>query len=136
MLTEPLNGRCTFSLFDINIQMSCVTDIPVDWLRTCKFALENEYLASFILADNGYEYIVFFVNGGGAVLIKDVDGERSMVEYEINLPTFTEQLIEDVRKFFEGWVNWYPAKILGGPDEGRGELLKTLLADTEEALNM
>lgn len=134
MLTKPLNGRCVFSLFDFSIPMSCVTDIPFDWLKTCKFGLENEDEVSLILADHGNEYILFLLMLGRSCLLKDIEGKRSVEECEIDLEGFTERLLMDIQRDFEEWVNWYPAKILGGPDAGRKEALETLLADTAEAL--
>lgn len=134
MLTEPVNGRCTFSIFDFKIQMSCVTDIPVDWLKTCKFGLEHGEPVSLVLSDHGNEYIVLLLQGDSAMLIKDVEGERTLQEYKMGLAAFTKHLVANVRKYLDGWINWYPAQILGGPDDGRRELLRELLADTEEVL--
>ncbi|MCM1257098.1 MAG: hypothetical protein NC307_04515 [Roseburia sp.] len=134
MLTKPFNGRCLFSLGNFNIQMSCVTDIPFDWLGTCKFGLENYTDVSLILADHGNEYIVLLLMDKESRLLKDIEGKRSVDAYEIGLADFTERLLMDIQDDFEEWVNWYPAKILGGPDAGRKESLETLLADTTETL--
>ncbi len=65
MLSKPFNGRCLFSMFDFNIQMSCVTDIPFDWLKTCRFGLENNTEVSLVLTDYGNEYIVLLLALGG-----------------------------------------------------------------------
>lgn len=133
MLAEPVNGRCIFSLFDLEINMSCVTDIPVDWLRICKFGLENDGLASLPLKDYANTYSLLLLQKNNAVLIEDADGERTLKSYEISLSDFTEQLIRDIKNYFDGWVSWYPAKIMGIPDDKRGVLLNALLADTEDA---
>ena len=129
-----MDGRRVFSLFDFSIPVSCVTDIPFDWLKTCKFGLENEDEVSLILADHGNEYIVLLLMLGRSRLLKDIEGKRSVLECGIDLEDFTKRLLMDIQKDFEEWVNWYPAKILGGPDAGRKETLETLLADTTEAL--
>ena len=76
MLAEPANGRYIFSLFDLEINMSCVTDIPVDWLRICKFGLENDGLASLPLKDYANTYSLLLLRKNNAVLIKDADGEE------------------------------------------------------------
>ena len=114
--------------------MTFVPDIPFDWLKTCKFGLENEDEVSLILADHGNEYIVLLLMLGRSRLLKDIEGKRSVLECGIDLEDFTKRLLMDIQKDFEEWVNWYPAKILGGPDAGRKETLETLLADTTEAL--
>lgn len=44
------------------------------------------------------------------------------------------ETLKDIKNNLDGWANWYPAEILGGPDAGREEVLRTLLADTKEAL--
>ena len=134
MLTKPFNGRCLFSLCDFNIQMSCVTDIPFDWLKTCKFGLEYNTDVSLILADHGNEYILLLLMNRRSRLLKDIEWKKSVEAYEIGLADFTEHLLMDIQNDFEEWVNWYPAKILGGPDAGRKEALETLLADTKKAL--
>lgn len=134
MLSKPFNGRCLFSMFDFNIQMSCVTDIPFDWLKTCRFGLENNTEVSLVLTDYGNEYIVLLLALGGGLILKDIEGKKSVEECRTNLEDFTEHLLMDIENDLEGWVNWYPAKILGGPDAGRKQALQTLLADTAEAL--
>ncbi len=131
MLTEPVNGRCKFLLFDFNVQMSCVRDIPVDWLRACKSGLEGLIPFSLVLLDNGYEYSVLLFDGSGVSVIDD---NRSVFHYDVSLAEFTEELLRDIEDNLDGWANWYPAKILGGPDAGREEMLRNLLADTKEAL--
>lgn len=134
MLTEPSNGRCTFSILNFERQMSCVADIPVDWLLTCKFGLEHKVPVSLIVADHGNEYIVLLLQQNDAVLIKDIENQKTFECLETNLSDFTERLIEDIRKYFTGWVKWYPAKILGSPDKGREKTLEPLLGDTEKML--
>lgn len=134
LLTKPFNGRCVFSLANFSISMSCVTDIPFDWLETCRFGLENHTAVSFILADYGNEYIVLLLCLRESRILKDVEGKTTVEKHEINLKDFTEYLLTDIKNDFEEWVDWYPAKILGGPDTGRKERLEILLIETEEAL--
>lgn len=134
MLTGPSNGCCTFSLLNFEMQMSCVMDIPVDWLKTCKFGLEHNAPVSLLISDYGNEYIVLLLQWNKAILIKEIENQKTFEEMETNLLDFAEYLIEDVRKYFAGWINWYSAQIPGEPNDGREEVLNSLLADTETML--
>lgn len=139
MLTEPVNGRCKFLLFDFEVQISCVRDIPVDWLRACKDGLEGGSSVlipvSLILLDNGYEYATLLFSETGILSVIDIiDDNRTVFHYDVSLAEFTEKLLQDIEDNLAGWAKWYPAEILGGPDSGREEMLRTLLADTKEAL--
>ncbi len=133
MLTKPVNGRCNFSLFDFEVQMSCVRDIPADWLKTCKYGLEDGLPVSFTLLDNGYEYAILLFDGNRASILDIIDGEKKLSQYNMGLAEFTEKLLEDIESDLDKWVNWYPAKLLGEPDAGREERLRILLADTKKA---
>lgn len=134
MLTKPVNGRCEFSLFDFEVQISCVEDIPVDWLKTCKYGLEGRLPVSFSLLDNGYEYVMLSIDGYGLSIVEVIDENRKLFQHDFSLVEFTEELLKDIEMNLDEWVNWYPAKILGGPDAGRREVLVNLLAYTKEAL--
>lgn len=139
MLTKPVNGRCKFSFFDFEVEISCVNDIPVDWLNACKGGLESGGcvwlpISRILLLDNGYEYAVLLFREMGVSIIDFIDGNRTVFYYDVSLAEFTEELLKDIEDNLTGWVNWYPAEILGGPDAGRGEMLRNLLTDTREVL--
>lgn len=138
MLTKPINGRCKFLLFDVEVQVSCVVDFPVDWLSACKYSLEDRnsvYLPiSLVLLDNGYEYAAVRIDECGVSVTKITDGTKSVFHYDVSLAEFIEELLRDIEGNLDEWANWYPAEILGGPDAGRKEMLMALLADTRQSL--
>lgn len=109
-------------------------DIPVDWLKTCKYGLEGRLPVSFGLLDNGYEYAMLSIDGYGLSIVNVVGENRKLFQHDFSLAEFAEELLKDIENNLDGWVNWYPAKILGGPDTGRREVLINLLAYTKEAL--
>lgn len=135
MLTKPINGRCEFSLFDFKVQVSCVNDIPVDWLKTCKYGLEGAVPVSFNLLDNGYEYTILSSNDYNFCIVDIIDGNKKLLEYDFSLKEFAQELLKDIETNMDEWVNWYPAKILGSPGDGRRELLKTLMEETRNILD-
>lgn len=134
MLTKPVNGRCKFSLFDFEKQISCVNDIPVDWLKTCKDGLGGSFPVSFVILDNGYEHAILSFDGSRVSIVDNIDGSRIFFQYDFSLTDFTEELIKDIENNLDDWINWYPAKILGDPDINRRKELGTLLTDTKDEL--
>lgn len=74
------------------------------------------------------------IDGYGLSIVNVVGEDRKLFQHDFSLTEFTEELLKDIENNLDGWVNWYPAKILGGPDTGCREVLVNLLEYTKEAL--
>ena len=137
MLAKPENGFVHVSLGDFEAQANYIFDIPFDWLKACRYALENKApLTLFIDAGaQNFCYITSFYDT--AYIVTHKAGKKDAELKTINGLDFmdiTDMLLRDIEANFEEWVRGYIFEDTEKDFARRRVMLRSLLDDVKEAL--
>ncbi len=133
MLSKPETGWPVFSLGDFRADVSYLTDIPFDWLISCKNALKYNIPASFFLEEEGEQCILTSYGRHTHIIICDDDEDEYTLKniYDVDLIDLSHMLITDIKMYFEDWVKWYSSERTGADFARRRTELSELITETE-----
>ena len=134
MLSKPDIGWTVFSLGGFQAEISYLTDIPFEWLISCKTELEHNIPASFFLELEGESCIVT-AYGHTHIICENHDCEHTLITVrDVDFAELTRMLLHDIRLYFDDWVRWYAFEEKESDFARRAPALKELIEETEQAL--
>lgn len=134
MLTRPNHGWSEVTIGDFTASAGYLTDIPFEWLRACISSLKyNIPLSLFIEEEGSTCFIVSYYDRTYAITEDDDETELKAIG-GITHFDIAGMLIDDIKAYFEDWVNWYAFDKETEDTDRRTELTE-LLREAEELLN-
>lgn len=130
MLSKPSCGWTDVVIHEFEGQASYLTDVPMDCLNGCVFALKNKTPFSFFFDEEGSKCIITSY-GEETYIIHEL--EETQV-YKLNVPfvTLAEEIAHDIEEYMDEWVNWFT--YLEEEDLARTAALKAKLFELKELL--
>ena len=110
MLGKPHGGWTEIKIGDFIGYGSYLTDIPVDCLNACIFALSNNSPLSFFVDEEGSEFIVTSYYNGTYIIkrYEDSDEEEELFSSTLNFKDLATEILYDIEKYYEDWIKWLP----------------------------
>lgn len=113
MFTEPKHGWVILKLGDFEGSVSYLTDVPIDCLDAFIYALRTNNPATIFFDAEGWDFHLVSSYYDGYIIS---DKNEPPELYLINNGTFrtlAKELISDIEKYFDEWVNWLSYEDLG-----------------------
>lgn len=130
MLAKPKAGWTTVTIGEFEAEASYLVDIPFEWLKGCLIGLKEKIpITLFIDEEGSEEYIVSYYEGTHIIIDRD-DQPQCMTYRNIDFMDITKSVIDDIRLYFEDWVQWSPYEDW----KKRKVELKELILETEKTL--
>lgn len=141
MFTKPKNGWTDILLGDFEGLGSYIQDVPVEAMDACIRALRDDVPVELHFDEEGSE---FTLTADETVKIV-AQGYYGPEEYEVRLSKLEliQEILEDMEKFFEDWVEWPAEYVFFEDDEKEAKqafyeerviLLQGLLEELKEEM--
>lgn len=135
MLSKPEHGWSTVTIEDFEAPVSYLVDVPFDWLRTCINGLKYHTPIALHIDEEGVDDLITSYWFGTYIIVQDWNEEETFHSYEeTNYIDIAYMLYQDIKNYFEEWVNWSPFE--DRPDDivRRRKELQLLLDEIKQLL--
>lgn len=134
MLSKPKNGWSTVTIGEFESEAGYLVDIPFDWLNACLTGMVNKVPITLFIDEEGSEaFIVSYYDVTHIIIDRD-DVSKCITYRNVDFMDITNAIIEDIKLYFEDWVQWSPYEETENEWEKRRTCLKRLILETEAAL--
>ena len=134
MLSKPKNGWTTVTIKDFEAEASYLVDIPFDWLKTCLHGLQNRTPVALFIEEEGSECYITSYYEATYIVAHRRDGVACHDYPLVSFIDIAASLVEDIKKFFDDWVHWYPYEDSDADIQRRESELRELIQTVEDAL--
>lgn len=134
MLSKPKNGWTTVSIGEFESEASYLVDIPFVWLNACLTGMSKKVPITLYIDEEGSEaFIVSYYDVTHIIVDRDESPEHILYR-NIDFLDVTHALVEDIKRYFNDWVEWSPYEDTEADYKKRKLQLKTLVLETEKVL--
>ncbi|WMI81474.1 hypothetical protein [Anaerotignum sp. MB30-C6] len=130
MFSKPSNGWTDVVISEFEGQASYLTDVPMDCLKGCIFALKNKVPFSFFFDEEGSECIITS-HGEYTYILHELD-QTQVYKLELPFLALAKEIAQDIEAYLDEWINWFT--YLEEEDLERTEALKNGLVELKELL--
>lgn len=136
MLGKPHGGWTEIKIGDFIGYESYLTDIPVDCLNACIYALSNNSPLSFFVDEEGSEFIVTSYYNGTYIIkrYEDSDEGEEFLSSSFNFRDLAIEILYDIEKYYDDWVKWLHYDEECG-DLSREEVILSKVKQLKDLLN-
>ena len=124
MLSNPKHGWCNVKIGDFKGVASYLTDVPFNCLAAFIQYLDrssNINSVSVYFDEEGTEFYTVFNYCNTYIIIEREENPELKYLNNIGIKQLANELIEDLERDFDKWVNW---ECYDEPKEGRAEELR------------
>jgi hypothetical protein len=135
MLRYPEHGWCKVEIGDFIGDASYLMDVPFNCLNSfITYFTKGNSINSIAIAfdEEGTEFTVVSSFDGTFIIIERGNEPELKCYQNINIVKLANELIEDLKRDFDGWVNW---ECYGEPEEGRAEELKNAIEELKKLVD-
>lgn len=136
MFSKPDCGWTDIKIGDFIGRGSYLTDIPVDCLNVCIFALSNNSPLSFFIDEEGSEVIVTSYYDCTYIVRKYEGGyqEEKFYSYTLDFRDLVIEILHDIEDYYDDWVQWLPYDKEYG-SLNRNEFILSKVSQLKDLLN-
>lgn len=129
MFSKPSNGWTDIDILEFEGVASYLTDVPMDCLKGCIFAIKNHVPFSFFFDEEGSQGILTSY-GNHTYIVHEME---EVQVYQIDLPflALAREIAEDMETYLDEWINWFTYE---DEDLERTKTLKNALVELKELL--
>lgn len=105
MFTEPKHGWTDLKLGCFESRASYLTDIPIDCLDVFIYALQSNSPATIYFDAEGWDFHLIS-SYYESYIISNKNEKSDLYLIKGSFKELAKELIEDIEKYFDGWINW------------------------------
>ena len=131
-LSEPKNGWIEFRIGDFIVGGSDLEDLPINWLKSIRFSLQNRLPLCLKLNSGSFQF--WILSDETTTIVENRKTEHR--NFNIGKKNLIRKLIPEMKKYLDGWIFWNfnsedltPEQI-----EDRSNRLRDLIQDCEDIL--
>ena len=131
-LSEPKNGWIEFQIGDFIVGGSDLEDLPINWLKSIRFSLQNRLTLCLKLNSGSFQF--WILSDETTIIVENRKTEHRI--FNIGKKNLIQKLIPEMKKYLDGWIFWNfnsedltPEQI-----EDRSNRLRDLIQDCEDIL--
>ncbi len=130
MIEEIKAGWATVKVGSFVTKASDIDDLPIDWLKTFIFGLQNNVPITLFIEEEGSESYIT-TSSDMTYIISDGREHCEFHEFEdITVKILAKEFMADLIKYFEEWVKWNPFE--EGKSEGeRRSILESMMRELD-----
>jgi len=106
MFATPKHGWTNLKFLNFSERASYLTDIPNDCLDAFIYALQTNNPAIVYFDAEGYDFHLISSYYRSYIVIDKEDNEVKTYIIEKNILELAKELVNDIEKDFDDWLNW------------------------------
>jgi len=130
MFSKPSNGWTDVIMKEFEGEASYLTDVPMDCLDACVFAIKNKVPFSFFFDEEGSECIITSY-GEYTYIIHELE-ETQVYKLDVPFLTLAAEIAHDIEAYMDEWIHWFTYQ--EEEDLERTAALKQRLGELKELL--